>query len=99
MHALNARLILILANHIGDNEALMEALAIARATGPGGGIESGDPTKARRDLMNGGCHEHSGPTEDSATELTTNAHYAGLYARIWQRFRNRGAARRAARRA
>ena len=45
MHALNARLILILANHIGDNEALTEALAIARATGPGGGIESGDPTK------------------------------------------------------
>ena len=28
-HALNARLILILANHIGDREALKEALALA----------------------------------------------------------------------
>jgi hypothetical protein len=29
--ALNARLILILANHIGDREALAEALKVARA--------------------------------------------------------------------
>lgn len=31
--ALNARLILLLANHIGDREALTEALAAARAAG------------------------------------------------------------------
>ena len=31
-HALNARLILILADHIGDNEVLTEALATAKAT-------------------------------------------------------------------
>ncbi|SEG62377.1 Protein of unknown function [Thalassococcus halodurans] len=30
-HALNARLILLLANHIGDREALTEALQAARA--------------------------------------------------------------------
>lgn len=30
-HALNARLILILANHIGDRATLTEALAAARA--------------------------------------------------------------------
>ncbi|MEC7668996.1 MAG: DUF2783 domain-containing protein [Pseudomonadota bacterium] len=30
-HALNARLILLLANHIGDREALTEALKAARA--------------------------------------------------------------------
>lgn len=29
-HALNARLILILANHIGDRQALDQALALAR---------------------------------------------------------------------
>ena len=33
--ALNARLILILANHVGDREALRQALAAARH--PGGG--------------------------------------------------------------
>lgn len=32
-HALNARLILILANHIGDRAVLSKALAEARATG------------------------------------------------------------------
>lgn len=32
MHALNARLILILANHIGDEAVLQEALDAARAT-------------------------------------------------------------------
>ena len=31
--ALNARLILILANHVGDREALRQALAAARQTG------------------------------------------------------------------
>jgi hypothetical protein len=31
--ALNARLVLLLANHIGDLAVLREALAIARATG------------------------------------------------------------------
>ena len=31
MHALNARLILILANHIGSQSVLEEALAVARA--------------------------------------------------------------------
>lgn len=29
-HALNARLVLILANHVGDLEALREALALAK---------------------------------------------------------------------
>ncbi|MDR9485661.1 MULTISPECIES: DUF2783 domain-containing protein [Sediminimonas] len=33
--ALNARLILILANHIGDRETLREALRLARAPGTG----------------------------------------------------------------
>ncbi|MTJ05436.1 MAG: DUF2783 domain-containing protein [Sediminimonas qiaohouensis] len=32
--ALNARLILILANHIGDRETLREALRLARDPGP-----------------------------------------------------------------
>lgn len=32
-HALNARLILILANHIGDPQAFREALALARTSG------------------------------------------------------------------
>lgn len=32
-HALNARLILILANHIGDRETLSAALAAARTSG------------------------------------------------------------------
>lgn len=32
VHALNARLILILANHIGENEVLYEALDAARAS-------------------------------------------------------------------
>lgn len=31
-HALNARLVLILANHIGDRSAIAEALALARAS-------------------------------------------------------------------
>ena len=31
--ALNARLILILANHVGDREALSQAMAAARAAG------------------------------------------------------------------
>lgn len=30
MHALNARLILVLANHIGDNEVLKKALEAAK---------------------------------------------------------------------
>lgn len=34
MHALNARLILILANHIGDNAVLQQALDAARKTNP-----------------------------------------------------------------
>ncbi len=29
-HALNARLVLVLANHIGDSEVLAEALALAK---------------------------------------------------------------------
>lgn len=32
-HALNARLVLILANHIGDEEVLRQALDLARRTG------------------------------------------------------------------
>ncbi|MFN3259963.1 MAG: DUF2783 domain-containing protein [Pikeienuella sp.] len=31
--AMNARLVLILANHVGDREALREALALARKAG------------------------------------------------------------------
>lgn len=34
--ALNARLVLILANHIGDREVLSEALAAAKAAGSAG---------------------------------------------------------------
>jgi len=34
-HAMNARLVLILANHVGDREVLSEALALAAKTGPG----------------------------------------------------------------
>jgi Protein of unknown function (DUF2783) len=33
-HALNARLVLLLANHIGDLAVLKEALAAARGQGP-----------------------------------------------------------------
>ena len=33
-HALNARLALLLANHIGDLAVLREALALARESGP-----------------------------------------------------------------
>ncbi|WP_422370514.1 DUF2783 domain-containing protein [Hoeflea sp.] len=40
--ALNARLILILANHIGDREALGQALAAARASGSAS--DTGDAT-------------------------------------------------------
>ena len=32
-HALNARLVLLLANHIGRQDVLLEALAAARASG------------------------------------------------------------------
>jgi len=35
-HALDARLVLLLANHIGDLDVLREALAVARATGSAG---------------------------------------------------------------
>lgn len=34
-HAMNARLVLILMNHIGDEAVLAEALALAGATGRG----------------------------------------------------------------
>ncbi|WP_420409776.1 DUF2783 domain-containing protein [Hoeflea sp.] len=40
--ALNARLILILANHIGDREALSQALAAAKASGSAS--DTGDAT-------------------------------------------------------
>ncbi len=33
-HALNARLVLLLANHVGALDVLREALAAARASGP-----------------------------------------------------------------
>ena len=33
-HALNARLVLILANHVGDPEVLRAALALARESAP-----------------------------------------------------------------
>ena len=41
--ALNARLVLILANQIGDRGVLSEAIAAARAAGPAAQKE-GDPT-------------------------------------------------------
>lgn len=34
-HALNARLVLILMNQIGDDSIIAAAIALARATGPG----------------------------------------------------------------
>lgn len=34
-HALNARLVLILSNHIGDRDVLCEAMALAARTAPG----------------------------------------------------------------
>jgi hypothetical protein len=43
---LNARLVLILANHIGDLEVLREALALARSTLGG----QGQPTSATREV-------------------------------------------------
>lgn len=33
-HALNARLVLLLANHIGEHAVLLEAMQAARAAGP-----------------------------------------------------------------
>ena len=39
-HAMNARLVLLFANHIGSNEVLNEALAVARNSHP---REGGDP--------------------------------------------------------
>lgn len=38
-HALNARLILILMNHIGDDAVLAEAMALARKVGADGAAE------------------------------------------------------------
>lgn len=35
-HALNARLVLLLANHVGSPDVLRQALAAARAAGPQG---------------------------------------------------------------
>jgi hypothetical protein len=43
-HRLNARLILILANHIGDLDVLRPALTLARGSAPA--TETTDPTKA-----------------------------------------------------
>lgn len=43
-HRLNARLVLILANHIGDRQALDEALS--RARGASGTVAPADPTRA-----------------------------------------------------
>lgn len=42
-HRLNARLVLILANHVGDHEALAQALTIARGAAPA--TLTADPTK------------------------------------------------------
>ena len=33
-HALNARLVLLLANHVGDHDVLLQALQAARASAP-----------------------------------------------------------------
>lgn len=44
-HALNARLVLLLANHIGSLDVLREALAIARAGA--GDVAAGAPANER----------------------------------------------------
>ena len=44
--ALNARLVLILVNHVGDCEAITEAIDLARRTA--GGDADGRPASARR---------------------------------------------------
>ncbi len=41
--ALNARLVLLLANHIGDLEVLHEAIALAREGGPLPSVTRGSP--------------------------------------------------------
>jgi hypothetical protein len=41
-HELNARLVLLLANHIGDNAVLAEALAAARSSVPEAAPPPGD---------------------------------------------------------
>ena len=38
-HAMNARLVLLLANHIGDHAALLQALELARGAAPQGTAE------------------------------------------------------------
>jgi Protein of unknown function (DUF2783) len=45
--ALNARLVLLLANHIGNLTVLQEALALARASIDQGPTESGNRARAR----------------------------------------------------
>ena len=40
-HALNARLVLVLANHIGDRKVLEEALALARDGAPEATAQAG----------------------------------------------------------
>ena len=45
--ALNARLVLLLANHIGNLTVLREALALARASIDQGPIEDGDGARPR----------------------------------------------------
>ena len=49
-HALNARLILILANHVGSAQVVAEAASLARATAPEAPAPSGtpDPDPTRR---------------------------------------------------
>ncbi|MCC8394545.1 DUF2783 domain-containing protein [Paraburkholderia sp. MMS20-SJTR3] len=44
-HALNAKLVLLLANHVGDIDVIREALAKAR-TGLGGGAQAADGSSA-----------------------------------------------------
>lgn len=48
-HAANAQLILLLANHVGEHEALMQALALARAGAlapPGNGAAGAEGRRA-----------------------------------------------------
>jgi len=47
-HALNARLVLLLANHIGRLDVLKQALAAARASAGGGPAAAAPPTGEAR---------------------------------------------------
>ncbi|HEX8165963.1 MAG TPA: DUF2783 domain-containing protein [Beijerinckiaceae bacterium] len=49
--ALNTRLVLILANHVGDDEALAQAIALAKQAGPPPGEADRLPSAHRSDTL------------------------------------------------